>query len=180
MRGAADVRSDACPARRIPCNPSGLLQHVTAAPAYQCRLGAPLAAGATAGAPPAAAAEGEAQPKKKNDKKKRRAAEAAPEQQQEEQPQKRAKKDKAGKAGKAAAAAPALLAAVGDRELAASRPPLVKELYTEAAEVAATSAAAVAAWREERRIAVEGCDPDVRPITSFAQSGERPAERVPC
>jgi hypothetical protein len=78
------------------------------------------------------------------------------------------KKQKKGKGGDGAAP-PGAMAAVGDRKLAASRPAVVKELYVEAAEVAATSDAAVEAWRAERRTAVEGCT--LRPLTSFTQSG---------
>lgn len=71
------------------------------------------------------------------------------------------------------AAAAAAVAAVGDRGLATSRPAVVKALYHEQADVAAMSAKAVAAWRKERKTKVEG-NP-LHPISSFAQSGERPA-----
>ena len=113
--------------------------------------------------------------KKAGSKKKRKAEgeQAAPadEQQQQQQQQPAGKKAKKGKAAAAAAeAAPGGMAAVGDRGLAASRPPLVKALYTEAAKVAAMSAADVAAWRKERKTKVEGCQ--LHPISSFAQSGE--------
>lgn len=58
---------------------------------------------------------------------------------------------------------------VGDRQLATLRPPLVKALYNESAEVAAMSDADVAAWRKERRIKLDNAD--LRPITAFSQSG---------
>lgn len=86
-----------------------------------------------------------------------------------EQQQPAPKKQKKGKAGAAAAATPDGLAAVGDRQLASSRPQLVKALYSEAADVAAMSASDVAAWRKERKTAVEGCT--LHPISTFAQSG---------
>lgn len=116
---------------------------------------------------------------KKGGKKKRKsdaaaegaAAEAAPakaaeQQQQQEQPAK--KKAKKGAAA-AAEGLPEGMAAVGDRQLAASRPALIKALYSEAAEVAAMSEEAVASWRKERKSKVEGCG--LNPITSFAQTG---------
>ena len=94
---------------------------------------------------------------------------------QQQQPSK--KKQKKAAAGGAAAGAstgagapPAgVMAEVGDRKLAASRPALVKALYSEAADVAAMSDADVAAWRKERQTAVEGAP--LRPITKFSQSG---------
>ncbi|GAB4813419.1 hypothetical protein N2152v2_000465 [Parachlorella kessleri] len=61
------------------------------------------------------------------------------------------------------------MAEVGDRQLAASRPPLRKVLYAEHAEVAGMSNDDVAAWRKERRIKLQ--DADVRPITRFDLSG---------
>lgn len=117
-------------------------------------------------------AEGPA-PAKGAGKKKRKSDAAA--QQQQEGEQRGAKKAKKGKGGKAGGepipdTSVGGMAVVGDRQLAASRPPLVKALYSETAEVAAMSDADVAAWREERRTAVEGAA--LRPITSFAQSGE--------
>lgn len=119
---------------------------------------------ATAEGPAPAAAEGT---------KKKRKPDAA--QQQQEGGEPAAKKSKKGKKGGKAGGEPIPdtsvggMAVVGDRQLAASRPALVKALYSEAAEVATMSDADVAAWREERRTAVEGAA--LRPITSFAQSG---------
>lgn len=78
-------------------------------------------------------------------------------------------KKKAKVANGSAVTATGQMAAVGDRNLAATRPALVKALYTESPEVAATSSAAVDAWRAERNIAVESCD--LKPITAFEQSG---------
>ncbi|KAL4442663.1 hypothetical protein ABPG77_006657 [Micractinium sp. CCAP 211/92] len=118
-----------------------------------------------------ATAEGLA-PAKGAGKKKRKSDAAAQQQQEAEQPgAKKAKKGKGGKAGGEPIPDTSVggMAVVGDRQLAASHPPLVKALYSEAAEVAAMSDADVAAWREERRTAVEGAA--LRPITSFAQSG---------
>jgi ATP-dependent RNA helicase DBP3 len=70
--------------------------------------------------------------------------------------------------------APGLMAAVGDKHLAATRPPLHKQLYAESPAVAATSDADVAAWRSERVVTVEGCA--LRPLATFAQSGLSAAE----
>jgi hypothetical protein len=96
-------------------------------------------------------------------------AAAAAEQQQEAAPAKKKQK----KAAAAAVDSSGGMAAVGDRQLAATRPALVKALYTQHADVAATIAAAVAAWREERQTKVEGSE--LNPITAFSQSSECPA-----
>lgn len=108
---------------------------------------------------------------KKQKKRKSVAAEAAPAEAEAAEAAPAGKKQKKGKGAAAGGELPQGMAAVGDRGLAASRPALVKALYNEAAEVAATSAADVAAWRKERKTKVEGCA--LHPITSFAQSGER-------
>lgn len=80
---------------------------------------------------------------------------------------------KKAKKAKAAAAADAGssggMAEVGDRQLAATRPALLKAQYSESAEVAGMSAAAVESYLKEREIVVEGCS--LNPITSFKQSG---------
>lgn len=108
----------------------------------------------------------------KKEKKKRSKEQQAEQQAEQEQQAVQRPKKKLKAAAAATSREQQTLAAVGDRSLAASRPPLVKALYTEGAEVAATSAAEVAAWREERRIALENAD--VKPITKFAQSGGCP------
>ena len=80
------------------------------------------------------------------------------------------KKTKTPTASQPAAAASAVkFAAVGDRDLARSRPALTKALYTESAEVKNMREAEVAAWRAERSVTLE--DAEARPLTSFAQSG---------
>ena len=115
--------------------------------------------------------------KKEKKKKKRKDGAAAPaaapaaaaEQQQDAPPAKKKQK----KAAAAAVDASGGMAAVGDRQLAATRPALVKALYIQHADVAATSAAVVDAWREERQTKVEGLD--LNPITAFSQSSEWPA-----
>jgi len=61
------------------------------------------------------------------------------------------------------------MAAVGNRQLAATRPSLVKASYKESSEITQMSTSDVDAWREERRIALENCE--VKPLTSFSQSG---------
>ena len=66
--------------------------------------------------------------------------------------------------------AESLLAKIGNHEASALRPPLHKALYKEHAETTALSNEAVAAWRSERGIAVEGCS--LRPIQAFHQSGD--------
>lgn len=117
---------------------------------------------------------GEATAEASKKKRKQGAAEAAPTPaQQQQQPPAKKKQKKNGSSGAAAATTqelPSGMAAVGDRRLAASRPALVKALYTEAADVAAMPADKVAAWHKERKTKVEGCA--LNPITSFAQSGE--------
>lgn len=61
------------------------------------------------------------------------------------------------------------MAAVGNRQLAVTRPPLVKASYKESSEITQMSVSDVDAWREERRIALENCE--IKPLTSFSQSG---------
>lgn len=85
-------------------------------------------------------------------------------------PSKKAKKNKPQVLG----APEGEMAAVGNRQLAASRRPLIKSLYTESPEVAAMSDEAIAAWMEERHSVLENCD--LKPLTSFAQSGLSSAE----
>ena len=63
----------------------------------------------------------------------------------------------------------ARMAEVGDRNLANTRKPIVKDLYTPAEDIQAMSSASVDAFREERRMAVEKCD--VKPLSSFKQTG---------
>lgn len=75
-------------------------------------------------------------------------------------------------AKKAKPAAPAALAAVGDVGLARAGPPILKDLYNEHPDVAGMTPAARAAAREERRMAVEGCD--LAPVLSFEQTGLGP------
>lgn len=119
---------------------------------------------------------------KKEKKKKRKDGAAAPaaapaaaaEQQQDAPPAKKKQK----KAAAAAVDASGGMAAVGDRQLAATRPALVKALYIQHADVAGTSAAVVDAWREERQTKVEGLD--LNPITAFSQSSEWPALLLVC
>lgn len=62
------------------------------------------------------------------------------------------------------------LAAVGDRELARSGKPILKELYTEHAAVAALTPAEVDAWRAERETVVTGRG--MKPVIAFGQAGE--------
>lgn len=71
-----------------------------------------------------------------------------------------------GAARQADAAPPA---EVGDAQLARDSAPIVKALYTEHEETAAMSAADVAAFCEERDIAVTGSE--LRPVQSFHQLG---------
>jgi hypothetical protein len=78
-------------------------------------------------------------------------------------PQQKKSKKQAASAGKKQ------LAVVGDAQLAATRPPLVRDLYNEHPEVAAMSAQQVQELHESRRTAVEGCD--LRPVVSFEQTG---------
>jgi hypothetical protein len=69
----------------------------------------------------------------------------------------------------AAAAGKKQLAVVGDAQLAATRPPLVRALYNEHPEVAAMTQQQVQELHEQRRTTVEGCD--LRPVLSFEQTG---------
>ena len=55
-----------------------------------------------------------------------------------------------------------------------SGPRINKQLYSEAADVAAWPAAEVDAWRAQRGMVVEGAD--IKPITRFDQGGARPRE----
>jgi ATP-dependent RNA helicase DBP3 len=61
------------------------------------------------------------------------------------------------------------LAVVGDAQLAASRPAIVRELYEEAAELTAMPEAEVQQLLEEHRTAVDGSN--LRPVMSFEQTG---------
>ena len=97
----------------------------------------------------------------------------APEKEEEEKESKKAKKAKK-QTAPVLGAAEGEMAAVGNRKLAATRRPLIKACYTESAEVAAMSAADLEAWAEERGVSLENCD--VKPLTSFAQSGLSTAE----
>lgn len=140
------------------------------------------AAAAAAEAEAKAAAAGPAPPaQEKEKKKKKRKQDKAAEASASEgttstagpaAPPPKTKKPKKG--GDGASPAAGGLAEVGDRELAAHRPALIKALYSEPAAVAAQTAAELAAWREERRIALEGTDQ--RPVTAFAQTGLNPKQ----
>lgn len=84
--------------------------------------------------------------------------------------EKKKKKDSKGGAGlRQGAIPPAQLAAVGNSDLARSRPPLIKNLYTPASEVQKKSPAEVATLRELLKVAVEGSD--LPPIDTFQQTG---------
>ncbi|KAF6260407.1 P-loop containing nucleoside triphosphate hydrolase protein [Scenedesmus sp. NREL 46B-D3] len=107
---------------------------------------------------PAAHSE-EAAGKKKSKKRDREAAAAAAS--EAAAPQKKPKKQ--------AAAAGKKQLAVGDAQLAATRPPLVRALYNEHPAVAGMSEQQVQEVHEQRRTAVEGCD--LRPVLSFEQTG---------
>lgn len=61
------------------------------------------------------------------------------------------------------------LASVGNRDLAKSRKPIQKHLYTECSEIVSMSNEEVMRFREERKMTVENCD--IKPISSFAHSG---------
>lgn len=61
------------------------------------------------------------------------------------------------------------LAVVGDAQLSASRPAIVRELYTEHPELSALSDQEVAQLMEQRRTAVDGSS--LRPVMSFEQTG---------
>lgn len=61
------------------------------------------------------------------------------------------------------------LAVVGDTQLAATRPAVVRELYTESPELSAVSEAEVQQLLEQCRTAVEGSS--LRPVMSFEQTG---------
>lgn len=61
------------------------------------------------------------------------------------------------------------LAVVGDAQLAAGRPPVIRALYSEHPEVAAMSEQQVQELREERRTAVDG--PQLKPVLKFEQTG---------
>lgn len=103
----------------------------------------------------AAAAGGESTPKK------------AKKQQQQQQGAKAA--------GGNSAAARRPLAVVGDTQLAATRPAIVRELYTECAALSAMPESEVQALLEQRRTAVDGSS--LRPVMSFEQTG-LPAEML--
>lgn len=61
------------------------------------------------------------------------------------------------------------LAVVGDTALAASRPAIVRSLYSEHPELTAMSDDKIAELLEQRRTAVDGSD--LRPVMTFAQTG---------
>jgi ATP-dependent RNA helicase DBP3 len=61
------------------------------------------------------------------------------------------------------------LAVVGDAQLAASRPAIVRELYKEAPELTAMPEDEVQQLLEQRRTAVDGSN--LRPVMSFEQTG---------
>ena len=63
----------------------------------------------------------------------------------------------------------ALMAEVGNRDLAKKLKPIIKDLYTPADDIKAMSAANVNSFRDERRMTVENCD--TKPLSSFQQSG---------
>ena len=64
----------------------------------------------------------------------------------------------------------AVLASVGDQELAKSGKPIQKKMYSEHAEVAALSEEEVEKHRTDRDTAVTGVD--LRPVLQFHQAGE--------
>lgn len=61
------------------------------------------------------------------------------------------------------------LAVVGDAQLASSRPAIVRELYTESAELSAMPESEVQQLLEQRRTVVDGSS--LRPVMSFEQTG---------
>lgn len=80
---------------------------------------------------------------------------------------KKAKQQQAAKPGPSSAKRQ--LAVVGDTTLAATRPAIVRELYSESAELSAMPESEVQQLLEERRTAVEGSS--LRPVMSFEQTG---------
>jgi hypothetical protein len=79
------------------------------------------------------------------------------------------KKAKQQQAAKPASSGPRPLAVVGDKQLAATRPAIVRELYAESAELSAMPQSEVQKLMEERRTAVDGSS--LRPVMSFEQTG---------
>lgn len=61
------------------------------------------------------------------------------------------------------------LAVVGDAQLAASRPAVIKALYTEHPDLTAVSEAEIAELMQQRRTAVDGSS--LRPVLTFEQTG---------
>jgi ATP-dependent RNA helicase DBP3 len=102
-------------------------------------------------------------------KNKKRIRDAAPEPAAAgvESASKKAKQQQAGKPGPSSAKRQ--LAVVGDTTLAATRPAIVRELYTESAELTAMPESEVQQLLEERRTAVDGSS--LRPVMSFEQTG---------
>lgn len=102
-------------------------------------------------------ADSSEQPKIKKSKKRSVEAAAVPE-------QKKSKKQKQQQQ-------PSLnqLAVVGDAQLAATRPAVVKALYTEHPDLTAMTAAKIAELMEQRRMTVDGSD--LRPVLTFEQTG---------
>jgi hypothetical protein len=79
------------------------------------------------------------------------------------------KKAKQQQAAKPASSGPRPLAVVGDKQLAATRPAIVRELYAESAELSAMPESEVQNLLEERRTVVTGSS--LRPVMSFEQTG---------
>lgn len=102
--------------------------------------------------------------KKKSKKRDREAAAAAATAGAAASQQKKPKKQAA-----AAAVGKKQLALVGDAQLAATRPPLVRALYNEHPAVAAMTQQQVQELHEQRCTTIEGCD--LRPVLSFEQTG---------
>lgn len=85
------------------------------------------------------------------------------------------KKAKQQQAAKPTSSGPRPLAVVGDKQLAATRPAIVRELYSESAELSAMPESEVQKVMDERRTAVDGSS--LRPVMSFEQTG-LPAEML--
>ena len=155
----------------------------TAKPDVAVAAAAAAAAADSDGGGDAAAKAAAKAEKKRLKKEAKAAAKAAAEQQQQQEAGGSGKKDKQAKRDRDAAAADggakkhkaaplhgrAAYAAVGDADLAAASPAILKDLYKEHPAVAAMSEADKAAARAERRTAVEGCD--LAPVLTFEQTG---------
>jgi hypothetical protein len=130
------------------------------------------AAASTSGGEPAAAAAAAQAPSSK--KQKHGSSDDS------DKPAKKQKKDKqAGAAGGSGSGGKQLLAAVGDAQLATSSQPIVKQLYTQPADLAGMSSAAIEKQRAERSTAVEGPGSHLAPLTAFQQVGLGRACLVP-